>query len=237
MISRIVVVTAVFALTTGLASAANNNGGNGNGNMPNQGKGKNGATYNIDQNTCAVTITSTKRLKTIVLNDEDGNVLNEWTQISGKTFTDFGIYAASLPQGQLYVNGVKIEDNFTLALEACLMPECRFATEIDNALETQVTSNYDTDTAGRCVVSHTVSDNLYVVVVDDGSLFNADQFGITFAQAFERIICTTGIAPVWWPSSEDNVCPSVALTDGTLDAEEAKSCANLLGCNMFGLTN
>lgn len=114
----------IFTLSTGHAAG--------------KGKGGNGGSavigYEIDPHSCEVTVTSTKDISNIVIKNADGDTIKKWDGLSGKSFSDFGMYAAYLPEGSLHIksgnNGVRglgpdieeYEDGFRADLAACLEP-------------------------------------------------------------------------------------------------------------------
>ena len=162
-----VLVTAVVTLTTALFLST---GHAGNGKKKDDKRGGKGSraviSYSIDAIDCAVTISSTKKIRSIVLKDSDGKRLKIWRKLNSKTFSDFGMYSALLTEGRLIVssgsNGrrgkrshTEIGDEFRAELAACLdvsVPMC--PTVITTAMDLVDESNVDflVDEANACEI-------------------------------------------------------------------------------------
>jgi len=190
MMSRVVVLIGIFALTFGVASAA---GGKHRG-LNSSGSGSPGAAqiaFDIDPGSCDVSISSTKRIKRVVLKDSDGNVVKKWRKVGSTSFDDFGMYAAYLADGELYVklgrrgSDVEIGDNFRLALEACLLPSCPVKNEIEQSFADNPPISgvwyASTDIAEKCEHGRTG-----IVLLNDDGNFSIEVSGASTALDAEQ---------------------------------------------------
>ena len=190
-----VLVTSVVTLATALCLSTGHAGNHGK----NHGKGKGRSaviSYSIEPGTCAVTINSTKDLSNIVLKDSSGNRLMKWDDLSGKSFSDFGmLYGALLADGSLYVKsgnngkrgkrnrglGAEIGDSFRSELADCLdtpvLVQCPAEVKAEIDLVIASTTNLTVfDRTDRCEIYG--ASNSFAIVYNGSS--SANGFNVDF---------------------------------------------------------
>lgn len=242
-------VTTAITLTTTLFLTAGHAGNNGHGHGYGHGKweqanhrrgkskrnrgGKGGSaviSYDIDPGTCAVTVSSTKSLSNIVLKDSSGKTIKKWDNLSGKSFSDFGMYNAILADGSLYIKsgnngkrgkrnrglGAEIGGDFRTDLESCLtttpLADCPFESQIDDVRDA-AGGNANLDVFDNEKSCEFFFNTQAISVVN-----NTDGTGYVGVSYF-RDTCTA----IGTPGTVDKCADFV---DGTLEPAEAQACVD-----------
>ena len=143
--------------------------------------------YNIDSDTCKVTLKTRRNIRRITQRDSDGNIVKRWSTRKGESvrlFSDFDKFPVSLTEGTIkvktgYKDRVKFQeigDQFRADLTDCLTvdpepvePICPFATEILNASggENIEVGLFSQDPASTCTLVNTVTDIAGTIVAAD----------------------------------------------------------------------
>ena len=226
----------VCAIAVAPAHAAGKGKGNNNGSSAVIG-------YEIDPDSCAVSVTSTKDISNVVIQDADGNQVEKFDDLSGHSF-DLGNYTALLTEGTLHVKsgnngnrglGPDVGDEFREELAACLEPDCPFIAEIDEFQNAG--SSISLDLSNVCQLRNTEADFLNVA---DGrpNTFTSDFNG---SVAFSRLLDFRGsnecvdIAIVPQPQFARFAACTSGLEPGQISPEEARACAVEMGCTNFNI--
>ena len=96
--------------------------------------------YEFDE-FCNVTLTSNRTIRNIAILNDEGETVKEWGMLRDKSFSSFGMYAMNLTKGSLYVStnnggiGTEVGQTFRDEFAACLVPDCPFEDEFNQALE------------------------------------------------------------------------------------------------------
>jgi len=213
--------------------------------------------YNIDSDTCKVTLKTRRNIRRITQRDSDGNIVKRWSTKKGervRLFSDFDKFPVSLTEGTIkvktgYKDRVKFQeigDQFRADLTDCLTvdqdpvePICPFATEIFNVSGGDLIDQSDPTTC--VIITDVLNADGTVVALNFITLFDSRETPLGFSGS--TITDTIGfidsdlLSPVEGdeclsisPQAIDGLppcSPDGVITDGTLTAGEARACAVL----------
>lgn len=202
--------------------------------------------YSIDADTCAVTFTSSKRIKRVVLIDENNHRLARWRGIRSNEFTVPTEYLGVIAENSRFIigfgrwrgrNAVLGSDLFG-ELDACLnTPTCpfTFAGQLNENQNLPGSCNY-IDESSADVNDHRVSGLLDCNVPNPSVLcsnvVSSDYVGayrISTSFNCADIMDTSATSPALYPSCD----PNTPIVNGSLTSAELAVCVAESECSEF----